>query len=449
MRLAMFGPICHTGGSSAMSLYDVVEEWLRSGHEIDFYSLGSWIDPAGLVAWPRFRYTGVPLASRSAFLDRYVEGVERSAIRPRVARAALVGALSHVRRAAHEAALYAEIEREHARRPYDAFVSMNTTCTSGLGATMPVVSWTQGAPGGEGDFIRRERALVRDECGWTGWAILRGGYLVKDAAEARIHERSSHLIVGSEWSRGLWERAGAPLDRLSVLPFPVNVSRFRATGHAADPNRFVFLWLGRIVPRKRFPLALEAFHKLRARRPGARFVIAGAFGYREIVPKYRLPELGPGVEYLGNVSSDAVPALLESANVIFQPSENENFGSAPIEGLACGIPSVIGPSNGVSEFVRETAFRFEEYTTSDVARAMEAAMDAVLADPLTIARRARALAEETLSTPVVARRAAELVAHTAERWHAARGRTARRANPTEDVSLATPAPAPSARDARP
>ena len=57
LRLAMFGPICHTGGSSAMALFGVVEEWLRAGHEIDFYSPGAFIDPERLVSWDTFRYT--------------------------------------------------------------------------------------------------------------------------------------------------------------------------------------------------------------------------------------------------------------------------------------------------------------------------------------------------------------------------------------------------------
>ena len=321
---------------------------------------------------------------------------------------------------AHEADLVARVREEHARRPYDAFVAINRTSSYPLADVMPLVSWSQGAPACESDFIRREPEIVRRECGLRGWAILRAGYTVMDALDALGIHRSTGIIAGSEWARTMWIRAGVPDDRLEVIPFPVDVQRFHAGPRPAKVDGFVFLWAGRIVPRKRFALALEAFALLRARRPGVRLLVAGGTGYQEIVSAYQLPKPGPGVEMLGSLKSDDMPALLARTDVIFQPSENENFGAAPVEGLACGIPSVVGPTNGTSDCLRDTAFQFDRYEAEDVAAAMERAMDAVIADPAGIARRARAVAEETLSVRVIAERGPSAVAEVIDRWHADR-----------------------------
>ena len=416
----MFGPICRTGGSSAQALFGVVEEWLRAGHELDFFSPGSYIDPERLVTWKNFRYTSVPLPSRVNLTDRAFGALVRSKQGPAILRTALSAGLNQARRVAHEGDLVARIRSEHAVRRYDAFLSMNRASTYTLGDAMPLVSWTQGPPKCESDFIRREGKTVRVECGLSGWVVLRAGYVIKDALAGSELQRSTGIITGSKWARAMWMRAGVPADRLAVLPFPVDVERFTARPRPADPGSFVFLWAGRIVPRKRLPLALEAFAKLHQRRPGARFLIAGGPGYQGLVPRYRLPRVGAGVEWLGSVPSSEMPALLARTDVVFQPSENENFGAAPVEGLACGIPSVIGPTNGTSDCLLDTAFRFESYTPEAIATALERAMDAVIADPGGIARRARTVAE-TISTRAIADQATRVIEGFIERWDAERG----------------------------
>lgn len=404
-----------------MALFGVVEEWLRAGHEIDFFSPGDFIDPSRLVSWPGFRYTRVEFSSWKRVSGQASRAVLRSKRGPAVLRSALFAGLNKVQGTAHVAELVERIRSEHRTRRYDAFISINRTSTDGLADVLPVVSWTQGPPAGEGEFIRREGAVVRQECGVAGWALLRAGYLIKDALAGRGLGASTGIIVASEWARSMWMRAGVPEDHLRVIPFPVDVDLFTASPRPAKADSFIFLWAGRIVPRKRFPLALEAFARLRARRPGARLLIAGGPGYQGLVSQYRLPPLGEGVERLGSVPSAEMPALLARTDVIFQPSENENFGAAPVEGLASGIPSVVGPTNGTSDCLEDTAFRFERHTPESIAGAMERAMDAVLADPRGVALRARALAEAKLATPVIAGRGIEAVAGFIDRWHAEKG----------------------------
>jgi glycosyltransferase involved in cell wall biosynthesis len=240
---------------------------------------------------------------------------------------------------------------------------------------------------------------------------------VKDRAVAHAVRRSHLIVVSSAWTRDMFVRKGLARDRTAVLHPPVDLSHFTLTQRPANPDNFRFLWLGRIVPRKRFPLALSALDVLRRRRHGARLIVIGSPGYGPIVRNYRLPPLGDGAEQASRVSHADVPGLMGRVDVILQPSENENFGMSAAEGLACGVPSVVGPSNGTADALGSAAFPFDRYEPTSVADAMERAMDSVLADAAGIARRARAIAEESLDVVKTAERAMTLIVGAAERWH--------------------------------
>jgi glycosyltransferase involved in cell wall biosynthesis len=391
-----------------------MEAWLRAGHTIDFYSPGTWIDPMHLAGESGFRYVPVDLA-------RWKRVRELTPTRlPRTARKGIEFLLSEVQFVLHERMVADSILAAHRTRPYDAFVVLNTLSRLPLRGAMPVVSFPQGPPRGESDFVRREPRLVRDECGWRGYALVRGAYAVRDPNVARILTRSDLTVVSSDWTRRMFRRAGVPDERTAVLFPPVDLDRFRATPRPANRGEFRFLWLGRVVPRKRFPLALAAFDLLRRRRPGARLVVISSHGYGDLIPRYRVPALGPGVERADAVSHDEVPALMSRTDVILQPSENENFGGAVAEGLACGVPTVLGSTNGTADAIEDAAYRFDRYEREAVAVAMERAMDEVLRDPEGVSRRARLIAERNLDLEKTAARAIRLIEDVVANWRGVR-----------------------------
>lgn len=410
--MATYGPISAVGGSTSTAFFRLVEAWLSMGHAVDFYSPSTWIDPAHLVRAPGFRYVAVDLARW-----KRVRALTPARM-PSMVHRGLELLLSEVQFALHERAIAESILAAHRTRPYDAVVVLNTMSRLPLEGALPVVSFPQGPPAGESDFVRREAQLVRDECGWSGFAFVRGAYAIRDRNVARTLARSDLIVVASEWSRGMFRRAGVANSRTAVLFPPVDLAHFQAAPRPADSRDFRFLWLGRIVPRKRFPLALAAFDMLRRRRPGVRLIVIGRLGYSELVRHHRLPPLGPGVERAAAVPHNEVPALLARTDVILQPSENENFGGAAAEGLACGVPTVLGPTNGTSDALEDAAFCFDRYEPDAVAAAMERAMDAVLADPAGVSKHARTIAERTLALDETAARGARLIEEAITRWRA-------------------------------
>lgn len=97
----------------------------------------------------------------------------------------------------------------------------------------------------------------------------------------------------------------------------------------------LFVGLGRLVPHKRFELAVEAFNQI---QPiiGGRLVIAGDGPERERL----LAMAGPGVEIPGRISEERKNELLRDAWLMVHPASHEGWGLVITEAAAYGTPSL-------------------------------------------------------------------------------------------------------------
>lgn len=143
---------------------------------------------------------------------------------------------------------------------------------------------------------------------------------------------------------------GVPAERIRLVPNGIDADRFRF-----DPERrlavraalgipegaFVVGGVGRLVPGKRFDVAVRAVAAL----PGARLLLAGdgpeAPTLRALAARLgaadRIRLLGEcGAEGAGPVPG--VPALLSAVDAFVSTSREESFGLAAVEALAAGLP---------------------------------------------------------------------------------------------------------------
>lgn len=97
----------------------------------------------------------------------------------------------------------------------------------------------------------------------------------------------------------------------------------------------LFVGLGRLVPHKRFELAVEAFNQIQP-LIGGRLVIAGDGPERT-----KLQALaGPGVEIAGRITEERKAALLRAAWLMVHPASHEGWGLVITEAAAYGTPSL-------------------------------------------------------------------------------------------------------------
>jgi glycosyltransferase involved in cell wall biosynthesis len=182
-------------------------------------------------------------------------------------------------------------------------------------------------------------------------------------------ENADHLIVGSSQSkRTLHSLFGIADSRISKLPYPIDLELFnlqvsappasdaRAEISAVDrkgvEQELRVCWLGRIVPRKRLDLFLDGAALAIRKGIELRLTVVGGVGF---VRGYeRMLEAFPFRDCLTwrkSVSRKEVPQLLHAHDLLVQPSDEEDFGSSVAEAQACGLPVIVGQTNGNADYL--------------------------------------------------------------------------------------------------
>jgi glycosyltransferase involved in cell wall biosynthesis len=123
--------------------------------------------------------------------------------------------------------------------------------------------------------------------------------------------------------------------------------------------------------RKRVPLLVEAFARVRKQRPQARLVLM-----RPTSPRLEQQLAGDGVEFF-DPSPTAVADVFANAWVSALPSKEEAFGLVVVESLATGTPVVAANEAGPAEILdgEGLGVLFDEPTPEAVATALLEALE--------------------------------------------------------------------------
>lgn len=143
-----------------------------------------------------------------------------------------------------------------------------------------------------------------------------------------------------------------------IIPPPVHVRRFSVKRNPDD----YFLSLGRLIPYKRVDLAVQACSEL-----GLPLKVAGDGRDRA-----RLEALaGPTVQFLGRVPEEDLPELFARARAFIFPGL-EDFGIAPVQALAAGVPVIAFAGGGALDTVQDgvNGVLFREQTVAALKAAL-------------------------------------------------------------------------------
>ncbi|QEH31702.1 Alpha-D-kanosaminyltransferase [Aquisphaera giovannonii] len=219
-----------------------------------------------------------------------------------------------------------------------------------------------------GDVREEAEVLAREEAAAPEFFPLYLG----DAALDRealdwLHRRrlrdlalADRILVPSEHIAGELARHGTPRDRIRVIPYAADCTRFRPAAkeetlsdREGEAPSCVFLFAGGICQRKGIAYLLRAW--ARVRRPGWTLRLLGA-PPADPGPLRPLLE-APGVELLGRVGHAEMPARMAAADVFVFPSLFEGSAVVTYEALACGLPSIVTGAAG--SVVRDGVEGFE------------------------------------------------------------------------------------------
>lgn len=124
------------------------------------------------------------------------------------------------------------------------------------------------------------------------------------------------------------------------------------------PDEFVLLWLGIFMPHRRLQDAIEAIGHLVARGPKVRLLLAGS---QSSFPEYSqslhqlVEKLGieDRVTFAGKVEDDEVRDFYCACDAFLFPNENQTWGLAVLEAMACGCPVMVSQGAAVHEVLTD------------------------------------------------------------------------------------------------
>lgn len=182
-------------------------------------------------------------------------------------------------------------------------------------------------------------------------------------------------IAVSEEARRTVERVFG--DGIRLIPNGVDAARFAGV---PQPRGSTVLFVGRLERRKGARVLMDAFVRLRERRPGASLVIVGE-GAERAACEASLPEAArPDVIFLGRVEAETLPEVMGGAALVCAPSlGGESFGVVLLEAMAAGRPVVASSIPGYAAVVRDGVDGLL-VPPGDV-EALSEALERVLADP--------------------------------------------------------------------
>lgn len=118
----------------------------------------------------------------------------------------------------------------------------------------------------------------------------------------------------------------------------------------ARPEQVVYLHISNFRPVKRVGDVVRIFAEARKRVDGILLMVGEGPSLREARELAGSLGVLDHVRFLGNQLD--VTGILAASDVLLFPSEEESFGLAPLEAMACEVPVVATTSGGIPEVVR-------------------------------------------------------------------------------------------------
>lgn len=188
---------------------------------------------------------------------------------------------------------------------------------------------------------------------------------------------ADHVLCDSENLAAAARELGATADRVSAIPWGVDLSRFRARG-ARPPG--LLLSTRMHEPIYDLPTLFAGVGPLLEARPDLELAIAGDGTQRAKLERLAARTLPAGrFRFLGRLEPAAMADWLSRAEVYLSASRSDSTSVSLLEAMACGALPVVSDIDGNREWVGPGDGGFL-FTPGDAA-SLTAALRRALADP--------------------------------------------------------------------
>lgn len=170
----------------------------------------------------------------------------------------------------------------------------------------------------------------------------------------RLHNASGATVVPTEELRTWLIQRG--FRRVRVVARAVDTALFDPARRDArlrarwgiPEDGLAVIYVGRIAAEKNLELPIDAFRRIQAQCPAARFVWVGGGPLVE-----RLRRENPDFVFTGLRLGEDLGAHFASADLFLFPSLTETFGNVTLEAMASGVPTVVFDCGAAREHLRD------------------------------------------------------------------------------------------------
>jgi glycosyltransferase involved in cell wall biosynthesis len=197
----------------------------------------------------------------------------------------------------------------------------------------------------------------------------------------RVEAACDRLICVSEYIAGdLIQRLGRESKKIRVVHNGVDIDRFQPADALGDGGPPIILFVGRVQPVKGVDLLVQSALALAAKGRSFRVRIVGSSGFCATDPltphEQRLREmafpLGDRITFVPFVDRIRIAAEYRKASIFCVPARwDEPFGMTTLEGMACGLPTVVAERGGIREAAGDAALYFRPPDTDALARHLD------------------------------------------------------------------------------
>ncbi len=164
-------------------------------------------------------------------------------------------------------------------------------------------------------------------------------------AETRM---ASRFLAASSFTRQSLVENGASFDAVSVIPYGVDLQRFRpADEPRARSPKLQLLFVGRINQRKGVKYLLEALKQFKPSE--VQLTVCG----RVVDSLSLFRDSGLAIDIRPSVSSEELVRAYQSADLFIFPSVAEGFAQVLLESLACGLPILSTTHTAAPDLITE------------------------------------------------------------------------------------------------
>ncbi|AFU99987.1 glycosyltransferase family 4 protein [Simiduia agarivorans] len=221
--------------------------------------------------------------------------------------------------------------------------------------------------------------------------------------QKKVVQQLDHVVTVSEQSRAdiaqCFDRAS---DRIDLIHNGIDTHVFKPDPQAIKKPFSLITTASADQPLKGLRYLLEAMHQLRPHYPDISLTVIGKLhAGGETEQRLKALSLTDAVEFVSGISTEALVARYNAAEIAVVPSLYEGFGLPAGEAMACGLPLVATDGGAIPEVVGDAALSVPAGDANALAQAISQLIDKPAWRQM-LAEKARARIESTFSWQKVA-----------------------------------------------